>query len=517
MPPHLARPDRPPAAPPAAERDVTSSPAAAAVLLALTLLVRLPAYAVNENDLGDAVSRTELARKWADAPHWISSFTDGAYQYGPLHLYVVGAALKLGVPAERAGPLTSLLFGTLTALPLWALTRRLFGGAAAAWSGVALALWGLHIQMSTTGASEALSLFLVLGALALFHPERPRRLAASGLVLTLACAVRYDTWLLAPLLSLLALAHGKDLRAAFGRAALFGLCCLPFPVAWLWGNARDLGDPLYPLHYVEAFQREWLPEGLRRWGQVLYRLQNLGFWPGVAVVTLGPLAGGAGMFGMGWAYRARPDVRWLLWAAWAPAAYFTFRGAVLVDFQPLARYAVTQVALVLPFLKPGADALLRGRRTRAAAALGAASMIGVTAFLAAYTWEPRTRPARALYPVGPISRNPLEVRQVLALFTPPRVEDWQPLLLDEDPRRYLDIQIGFSLRHPWPERVVHRRWPTWEEALTYFQPVWIVRFEGGLLETSPRVEVKGTSLRLDRRWYDEVPGVSPPVHLYRAR
>src|SRR4051812_34723043 len=72
-------------------------------LLALALAARLPAYWVNENWLGDAIPRTDLARKWAVAPHWISSFSDGAAQFGPLHLYVVGAALKLGASRQRAG------------------------------------------------------------------------------------------------------------------------------------------------------------------------------------------------------------------------------------------------------------------------------------------------------------------------------------------------------------------------------------------------------------------------------
>src|SRR5258708_31846865 len=43
-------------------------------LLALALAARLPAYRVNENWLGDAIPRTDLAQQWAAAPHWISSF-----------------------------------------------------------------------------------------------------------------------------------------------------------------------------------------------------------------------------------------------------------------------------------------------------------------------------------------------------------------------------------------------------------------------------------------------------------
>jgi hypothetical protein len=492
-----------------------------AALLALALGARLPAYRVNENWLGDAIPRTDMAQQWADAPHWISSFSDGARQFGPLHLYVVGAALKLGASKQKAGPLTSLVFGTLTVLPLAALSRRLFGREAAVWSAVALSFWGLHIQMSTTGASEALSLFLLLAALALYDAGRMRALAASGLTLTLACAVRYDTWLLVPLLSLVALLHGKDRRAAFGRAVVFGACCLPFPLAWLYGNWRAMGDPLYPIHFVESFHREWQPEGIRLWGEAVFRIQNLGFWPGVAVMTLGPLAAGAGIGGMIQAFRARRDVRWVLWTAWVPAAYFTFRGAVLLDFQPLARFTVGQVVLLLPFLKPGADVILRGlspRAARAAVALGMASMVAVTVGLAWYTdgAVPRQQPAHSLLPLSPLSRNPPEVRGMVALFDAQGLEGWEMVLVDADPGDYRDIQVAFGLRHPGT-RVVRRRWEAWEQSLGGAAPDVVIRFEGGPLETTPGVSVEGRALHFRGRSYGEVPGAPPPMRLYRAR
>ena len=497
------------------------TPLAVAGLLALTLCARLPAYRVNENRWGDAIARTELSLEWAASPHWISSFGDGALQYGPLHLYVMGAALKLGAAKERAGPITSLLAGTLTVLPLAALTRRLFGRTAAVWSCAALALWGLHVQMSTTGASEALSLLLVLSSLALFDPGDARKLAASGLVLTLACAVRYDSWMLAGLLSLLVLAHGKDRRAAFGRAVVFGLCSLPFPLVWLYGNWSELGDPLYPMHFVDAFHRAWVPQGIQTFGLARFRLINLVFWPGVALLTLGPLATGAALAGMGWAFRARPDVRWLLWAAWVPAAYFTFRSVVLLDFQPLARFTVTQVVLLLPFLKPGADLLLDRlprRLARAAAALGAASVAGVTLWLAAYASDTAEEPAHSLLPLSPLSAIPPDVRRTVALFDAQGAGAEDLVLVDAAPHDYRDSPVSFFIRHPW-QRVVRCRRPHWAQKLEEKggRVEWIVRFEGGPLEAAPGVELRGAALRFRERWYDEVPGAPAPMHLYRAR
>src|SRR5260370_40948233 len=79
------------------------SPWVLAALLGLRLCARLPAYQVNENWLGDAIPRTDLAQQWAAAPHWISSFANGASQFGPRHLYVVGVALELGASRRQAG------------------------------------------------------------------------------------------------------------------------------------------------------------------------------------------------------------------------------------------------------------------------------------------------------------------------------------------------------------------------------------------------------------------------------
>jgi hypothetical protein len=95
------------------------------VLAAQRLRVHLRRRRHEARAAAHPIPRTDLAQQWAAAPHWISSFADGALQFGPLHLYLVGAALKVGVSKQRAGPLTSLVFGTLTVLPLAALSRRL--------------------------------------------------------------------------------------------------------------------------------------------------------------------------------------------------------------------------------------------------------------------------------------------------------------------------------------------------------------------------------------------------------
>src|SRR5687767_3562997 len=101
------------------------------LLTAATLVPRALVFPLNENMHGDAVVRTELAERWLKSPHWIASTRDGTAQYGPLHIYVVAAFLKLWSEREHAGRLASLVFGVLSVVPLFLLTRRLFGERAA--------------------------------------------------------------------------------------------------------------------------------------------------------------------------------------------------------------------------------------------------------------------------------------------------------------------------------------------------------------------------------------------------
>src|SRR5262249_3989789 len=104
------------------------------LLMSAALLPRLILLPLNENLFGDAVIRTELAARWAAHPHWISSYADGAFQFGPLHLYLMGILLQIWPSQEHVGRLLSLIFGVLSVIPLFALTRRLMGKRAAVWA-----------------------------------------------------------------------------------------------------------------------------------------------------------------------------------------------------------------------------------------------------------------------------------------------------------------------------------------------------------------------------------------------
>jgi 4-amino-4-deoxy-L-arabinose transferase-like glycosyltransferase len=481
------------------------------LLVGAALLPRMLLFPFEENLYGDAVIRTELAQRWAAAPHWIASYADGAYQFGPLQIYLMGFLLKLGVGAPNAGRYVSVLFGALTVLPLHALTRRFFGWRAGVVAALGLGAWGMHIQMSTTAGSEALCTFLVLMTLALIARGMDEGLlwplGGAALFLNLACATRYDAWALVPLLGAALWLSEEDKIAAFTRAMFFMLLCLPFPLAWMQGNELAKGSAFYPFQTIEQFHREWFPKEAAYWGSGFYRLQNLFFWPGVALVTLSPLVALWGFHGMARAWRQRPETRWLLGLALVPAGYFTLRATVMGTFAPLARFAVNQVVLVLPFVAYGFEALWshRSRSVRlGAAGLTALVALGLPIGIGVRTAWREDSKATTLRPVSPISTNPPSVTRVARFLRDKVRPTMDAVALDTSPY-YWDLQIAFFSELP-EEQLARRRWDTFEQRMREGRVRYVVLADGGELAKEVDVPVGQRELTFRGRRYAELPG-----------
>ena len=328
------------------------------LLLVAALLPRLVVFPVNENLYGDAVVRTELAERWLRAPHVITAYGDGAYQFGPLHLYLVGAA-AVGVGPGGGGPAVSLLFGVLSVVPLFALTRRLFGWRAGVGAGLAFCRLGHAPAVVHHGGQRGGVALLHAGASSRSSRRRWTRTASgpcsgAAVLLNLACALRYDAWMYIPLLSVaLLFSSGTGWRRSRGRwasgcCACRSRCCGCRATSWRTATRSS------PSKAWTTSTRQWVADGGGAVGALRCRLQQLGFWPGVALFTLTPRVALLGVVGMVEAWRQQPETRWLVLAALVPAAYFTFRAAVLLDFVPLARFTVTQLVLLLPFVATGA-------------------------------------------------------------------------------------------------------------------------------------------------------------------
>ena len=484
----------------------------------LTLVVRLALMPFNESFYGDAVARTELAQRWLASPHWIASASQGAEQFGPLHIYGVAALLALGVPAADAGRWLSLLVGTATAIPLLLLARRLFGKEAAITSGLLFAFWGFHLQLSTTGASEALGLFWVLSACAALASATERQqggwgaLVLSGFCATLTCAVRYDLWLLLPWMGAVCF-----WRRGFGMASAWAACAALFPALWLAGNAWVDGTPLGPIESVEAFHRAWVIEEQGRYvafwgplGNAIYTAVQLLFWPAIALITLGPWTAWAMARGLVGSWRERPAARWCLAVIALPALYFSFRAVLLQNFVPLARFTVVQLALALPF----AGWVLRERRARAWALLGTATLAVVTGAFALPVFPGMLgKVSELLRPVSPISRNPPGILDAARFLRAERAAGGS-VLLDSDPA-YWDIQVGFF--SGWePSRLIRLRQQLEGRGPISASADWLVRLPRGALGSSIGREASGGRLLVGTRSYRQWATLRDGVTIYHA-
>ncbi|NVJ00613.1 glycosyltransferase family 39 protein [Myxococcus sp. AM009] len=492
------------------------------LLLVAALVPRLGVFFVNENLFGDAVVRTELAERWLRAPHLITAYGDGAYQFGPLHMYLVGAALSV-FDREVAGRVVSLLFGVLSVVPLFALTRRLFGWRAGVVAGLSFAAWGMHMQFSTTACSEAVSLFFMLATFALYaegvDENRFLPLFQAALMLNLACALRYDAWMYIPLLTGALCFSSQDRVVSLTRAVGFGLVCLPFPLLWMQGNELMHGNPFFPVAAVEDFHRNWAKASLGAGSNVRWRLQQLAFWPGIALLTLSPLVALLGMTGMVRAWRSRPDTRWLVAAAVLPAAYFTFRAAALLTFVPLGRFTVTQVALVPVFVAFGFAGLVGARGgpvlRKALAGVTALVAVAVPVAMGLYTFRADGPLQATLRPISPTSTNPVALMQVAKFLKAEVAAKGGAAALDIDPN-YMDLQLAFFSGLP-EERLARVRWDTFRQRMREARPEVLVRFDGGTLAKDAGVKLEERSLVLDGVAYQKLEGFTAPLHVYRRQ
>jgi hypothetical protein len=490
--------------------------ALAALLAAGPRLALLP---FNENLFGDAIPRTELAERWAQAPHLITAFGDGAGQFGPLHLYLIGAALHW-FDREDAGRIVSLLFGLLSVVPLSMLGRRLFGWPSGVVAALCLAVWGLHVQFSTTAGSESVSVCLMLGTLAAFaaglDSGRIAHYALAALCLNLACAVRYDPWLYIVLLPAAVALTRRRPAVAMGNVSAFVSMSLAFPVLWMTGNQQLHGDVLYPFRFIDAEHARLTAMEAGGWREPWLRLQGVAFWPALALISLTPGVAILGVAGMVRAWRQRPEHRWLIVATLAPLAYYAVRTTVLFDFVPLVRFMATPLSVMLVFVHEGYVALsarLSRRQRRQVAIATATAAVLVPLAIGAATFQVDGVVADVLRSVSPSSTNPRAVMRAATAVRDAVRRTAGSVAVDSDDR-YRDLSLIFysRLRDDEVQRV---RWPGFDARFDADPPEFVVLFDRGWLSGLAAVSRDGPALTIRGQSYVEIGGVEPPMRLYR--
>ena len=334
-------------------------PAAAAsgIAIVLAIVLRLAVFPFAENKHGDAPMRALIAERMVLEPG--AAAQPRTYcQFGPLHTTLMRPFIAADPLAARSSRYLSLLAGIAVFFPFLAFARRLVGEPGAALATFALAMSPLHIQASTTAASEALYLLLWVCALerllaALAAPGRLRGFAVAGLLASLAAITRYDAWLALPVVALAALIfvrQGDTRRALLRGLSVFSLCAASLPLAWLAWGARVGGDPFFFAHYIMTDHAGLGADVAGRFGPLLGRARQLGVWTlaFVAAMTLpGAVAAGVAL-ARGWGRALDANLRIVAVAALAPPALYLARGLLPQSFEPLARFALVPGTLLLP-------------------------------------------------------------------------------------------------------------------------------------------------------------------------
>lgn len=191
-----------------------------AALFAVALAPRVVAALVVPSVDWDAYEYTEKARLWRDA------LADGrvplSLLYGfwlPLYTFVAGALQVVWDDAYLAPKMLSAVCGAGGCVLAYLVTARLVKsrvGAIAAF--VALAAGPYHVLYSASAMTEVPNALLVTACLWAALGGRWKTAAALGAP---ACLLRYDAWVLAPLVPLLAWRDGRR-RDALVAAAILG-------------------------------------------------------------------------------------------------------------------------------------------------------------------------------------------------------------------------------------------------------------------------------------------------------
>ena len=424
--------------------------------IALAVVLRLALFAFADNKHGDAPMRALIAERMVLDP--ASAAVPRTYcQFGPLHTTLMRPFIAADRFAPRSSRYLSLICGIAVLFPFLALGRRVAGQAAAELATFALALSPLHVQASTTAASEALYLLLWVCAierlLTALDCRRARTFAVAGLLASLAAVTRYDAWLALPIMVLAAWIFAR--RGGAGRPllpglALFSLCAAALPVAWLAWGARAGGDPLFFAHYIMSDHAGLGAEAAGRYGPLLGRARQVGIWAlaFVAAMTLpAALAAGAALArGRGTPVLRAPAMRVVLVAALGPPALYLARGLTLQTFEPLARFALVPGTLLLP-LAASAVPPVRAHAFRAATAIAAVAFSIAIALVATVG---RDRSWAGAESMGALTRLDREDRD-LARWLRAHRRPHEPVMIE--PLAFAEIGVAHAAGVPWTESI----------------------------------------------------------------
>ena len=374
-------------------------------------------------------------------------------QFGPLHTTLMRPFIAIDRYAPRSSRYLSLLAGIAVFFPFLSLARRLVGPRRASFAAFVLAVSPLHLQASTTAASEALYLLLWVASierlLAALDSGRRLTFLFAGLLGSLAAVTRYDAWLALPMVLVAAWYFSRRTGQAVATSGLvaFAAAAASLPLAWLAWCAAVGGDPLFFAHYISSDHAGLAATAAARYGAVLGRARQLGIWALAFAAAMTPV--GAGLAIAAAARRPRtisPAMAVTLVAALGPPAVYLARGLATQSFEPLARFGLVPGALLLPFAATALpDARLAAYRwATVAGALGFCVAVWLVATAG------RARIWAGAESMGALTRLDAEDRALAAYLRATRPPGARVMI---EPLAFAEIAIAHAAGIPWQESV----------------------------------------------------------------
>lgn len=254
------------------------------LLFLLALAVRLWAWPFTDVVDPDASTRALLAQRYMSHPEWLG---DGVWP--PLHFYLMGPFIRLLGDRVIGSVLPSVLLGSAVVLPVYSFAKRLAGERVAAGVAMLIAFDPLVLHNSFQGMAEVPGLFFSLCAMdqvlaAQIAPTGKGGWHAgrAGLWATIASGMRYEGWLLIPILSMLLVVARK-----WRPACVFTAVALVFPLAWMVTNLIAHGNALYGIDYAHFWNTQ--VSGVRQEVDHTQWLTRTIFFPLSLVMVLSPV------------------------------------------------------------------------------------------------------------------------------------------------------------------------------------------------------------------------------------
>jgi 4-amino-4-deoxy-L-arabinose transferase-like glycosyltransferase len=315
---------------------------AAWAVFAAMAVVRVWVFVVSDNGIDghhNAFDRPLFVENWVERGGW-----DPDPAYPPVHFYLLAALRAVTTNLDLAPRLLSLLCGLLAFWPLVLLTRRWFGANAALWTGLGYAVFPLGVRVSALSLEVAP--YLLLLALAferLAKAWEGKRVnfgaaLAGALLLTVACATRFDGWTILPVVALYAI--WKDRARGWFVAAV----ACAFPALWMLHHWLMYHDPFHFLSVSGGISAVHMAK--------LSLAERLVAWPRIVFFTTGPALVIAALIGA-FVIRRRGPGRWLLAAFALSLAVFMWRTAQGSFGANETKYAAALGLMLLPFAGQG--------------------------------------------------------------------------------------------------------------------------------------------------------------------